>query len=172
MKKLLAFILAGVMVLSLAACGSNGAKGVKVTLTNEEDTIAAEIAYPENAGIEQSGNELSLDLEDQEEGYYMNIEIYEHDLYEYYKSGAEEDETFAETKIGGKYAFTTDDGDSMQIYVLLEDQPVEDDVYRYASILIDGPLNTDTDIKDFVKDNKDIQSILNSFKYLGETKAE
>ena len=169
MKKLLAFILVGIMVLSFASCGSSG---TKVTLENYEKTISIELAYPENAGILVDCGEDYIDFTDDEEQYFVNIELYEHDMYEYYKSEDAEDETFTESTIGGCYAYSVDDGDSMYTTVLFEEEPIEDDVYRYARIQIDGPLNTDKDIKDFVKENKEIQGILNSIKYLGETKAE
>lgn len=169
MKKILALLLAVSMVFALAACGSSG---TKVTVENDDKTISIELSYPENAGIELGGEGAYVDFTDDEEQYYVFVELFEHDMYDYYKSGAVEDETFTETKIGGYYAYSTDDGDSMYTTILFEEEPVEDNVYRYAEIQIDGPLNTDTDIKDFVKGNKEIQSILNSIKYLGETKAE
>lgn len=184
MKKLLAIVLVGMMVLSFAACGG-GAKveektGVKVTFYeeswetweegNENLRLAVDFYYPEDAGIE-----VEIDEEYPNWGklYYTDKNIlispslFEDTTFDDNKEYAKENEdTYTEFELNGYNCYAYEDFGGYWIYVHIEE--VSENTDRYLVI--------DTSVIDYSKDyvegvaqyeDEDIKKIVNSFEYRG-----
>ena len=167
MKKLLSVILAGLMVLSMTACGG----GTKVSLSynsgyENSKTFGVEFTYPDNADIELYTEEDYAEINDNVEEYTFEIAIYEDDDYEYSENWAKESvaDTYKEVEVlgykGYSYSIVS------EYTVILPFEEVEEGVFRYVELelQIDGDAE---ETEKFFNENKDIQSILKSMKYLG-----
>lgn len=165
MRKLLAVILAGLMLLSLAACGDSG---TKVDLRYDgEKTYGVEFYYPNNSDIEIYTEEDYAELNDNTEEYTFEISLYEDDDYEYSQNWAKENvsDSYQETEVAGfkGYSYST----ASEYTLILPLEEVEEGTFRYVELELQIDGNAE-ETKNFFNENKDIQSIMNSFKYLGD----
>ena len=114
MKKLLALLLAGMMIFSLAACGgekgvepvSNNASvaqepaGVKVELTDVEKKVSANIYYPETAVLDVVEYSDSKSLIQENGDYKIDFYLCADDRYEKIMKYNQMGSDFAEGKFG------------------------------------------------------------------------
>ena len=175
MKKLLAVMLAIILVLSLAAC-DGGSKGEKITLyesTYEGDDvrIAADFYYPGNVGITLEGDEEYpnwVDMKYPEKNITISAALFEDTTFDDNKGYAkEEEETYTELKLNGYDCYAYEDFSGYWIYVHLEE--ISENTDRYLVI--------NTEITDYSIDStpegiahyedKDIKKIMESFEYRG-----
>ena len=177
MKKLLSIILAGLLVLSLAACGGGGKnKGEKLTLyaeTWEGDDVmlAVDFYYPKDAGITLESDEECpdrIDIHYEDKNITISPAILEDTTFddnkEYDKEG---EETYEEFEINGYKCYGYEGFGGYWIYVHLEE--VSETTDRYLVI--------DTETIDYSKDgtpegkaqyeDEDIKKIIESFEYRG-----
>ena len=166
MKKLSAVILAGLMVLSLSACGDKGTK-VDLSYSSGEKSYGVEFYYPNNSDIELYTEEDYAELNDNTEEYTFEIGLYEDDDYEYSQNWAKENvsDSYQETEVAGfkGYSYST----VSEYTLVLPIEEVEEGTFRYVELELQIDGNAE-ETKKFFNENKDIQSIMKSFKYLGD----
>lgn len=199
MKKLLALLLAGMMVFSFAACGKDekkeeGAKDApkqeevveetpktKLSLlceAYEEDgkMISVDFFYPEEKGFKEVetvyGEQADWKkLTDKDETVNINFYLAEDTTY---AANAETDKEYAdnyvEFKVGGKDAYAYSGFGAYTIVVLLEN--VSENFDRYATISIESTQWDAEKSMKIYKENKDIQEIVDSLVYNGLVEAE
>lgn len=176
MKKLLAFILAGIMVVSFVACGEKAPTGVKMQLETRptygvDHVIKSEFYYPENSGITEEYNSTDfITLADESEEYLVKFEIAEDDSFETAKNWAKDtygEDAVKDIKFGEFDAYLYYGMSSYNIVALLEKEASEEG-NRYVVIEIETPYYDAAEIEKFVNENEDIRHMLDSFKYLGE----
>lgn len=166
MKKLLAVVLVGLMILSLAACGDNGTK-VDLRYSSGEKTYGVEFYYPNNSDIEIFTEEDYAELNDNVEEYTFEIGLYEDDDYEYSQNWAKEQlpDSYKETEVVGYKGYSYSTVSEYTLVLPLEE--VEDGTFRYVELELQIDGNAEETEK-FFNENKDIQSIMKSFKYLDD----
>ncbi len=132
MKKLLAVILVGVMVLSLAACGSSGTK-VELRYDGEK-TYGVEFSYPNNADIEIYTEEDYAELNDNVEEYTFEISLYEDDDYEYSQNWAKEElpDSYEEVEMLGYKGYSYSTASEYTLILPLEE--IEEGTFRYVEL--------------------------------------
>lgn len=166
MKNLLKIIMAGVLMISLAACGNSGTK-VDLSYSSGEKTYGAEFYYPDNSDIELYTEEDYAELNDNTEEYTFEIGLYESDDYEYSQNWAKEQlpDSYKETEVAGYKGYSYSTVSEYTLILPLEE--VEEGVFRYVEfeLQIDGNAE---ETEKFFNENKDIQSVMKSFKYLGD----
>jgi len=175
MKKLMAIILAVVMVFSLSACGKAN-KGEKLTLyaeTWEGDNVmlAVDFYYPEDAGITLEGekDELNwIDMDYNSKNITISPAIFEDTTFDANKEyDKENEETYTEFELNGYKCYAYESFGGYWIYVHLEE--VSETTDRYLVI--------DTETIDYSVDgtpegigqyeDEDIKKIIESFEYRG-----
>lgn len=173
MKKLLTVILAVILVLSLVSCGAP--KGIKANVYSYEEigtvpVIGAEVYYPENAGLEPGGSLDYLMIDDKEEGYGFSVILNEDESYpakkELDKSYYGGEGAYEEVKYAGYEGYATFNNGYYTINLLLEEEP-SDKGYRFAEIEVETSFESFDEASKFVKEHKEIQQMIKSFKYLG-----
>lgn len=187
MKKLLAMILAAVMLLSLAACDNkvgqndgNKDTEAKVTLktfemTTEpagvEELARVSVGYPENFAIEV--NDWSVILTDEKKD--VQIEVYilcDYDCYAINQEYAEEEYYYyEEVKLGDHkgYACLVDEYSSMlDVYLYMGCVAEMDDVYMCFSIG-SASFDLDADPKELYQ-LEEVQQVLKSVVYTAPEK--
>lgn len=166
MKKLLAVILAGLMMLSLAACGDNGTK-VNLSYSAGEKTYGVEFYYPNNSDIELYTEEDYAELNDNVEEYTFEIGLYEDDDYEYSQNWAKEQlpDSYKEEEVAGFKGYSYSTASEYTLVLPLEE--VEEGTFRYVELELQIDGNAE-ETKKFFSENKDIHSIMKSFKYLDD----
>ncbi len=178
MKKFLSVLIAGIIVLSVTACGNNSGenKGIKYTLY--EDTwegdgvkIAVDFYYPEDADIEIDADEDYLNnvsMHYKSKNITIGPSLFEDTTFDANKEYAKENkEDYKEFKINGYDCYGYEAFGGYWIYVLLEE--VSETTDRYLVI--------DTEVIDYSIDgtpkgighyeDEDIKKIIESFEYRG-----
>lgn len=173
MKKVVSIILAGLMILSLAACSGN--KGEKVTLyaeTWEGDNVrlSVDFYYPEDAGIKLEGDEEYpnwIDMKYEAKNMGIGPALFEDTTFDANKKYAQEnEETYEEFKIGDYDCYGYESFGGYYIYVHLEE--VSETTDRYLII--------DTKTLDYSKkyvegkaqyEDEVVKKIVESFEYHG-----
>ena len=169
MKKFLAGLIAGIMILSLVACG--GAKGVKVTLLEdswEDEQFSVDFFYPENAGIKVERDEdyaATVDMDYEAKNITISASLCEDTTFkENKKYDKENQEDYKEFKINGYDCYGYEAFGGYWIYVHLEE--ISETTDRYLII--------DTETIDYSKkyiegkaqyEDKDVKKIIESFVY-------
>ena len=97
----------------------------------------------------------------------FEISLYEDDDYEYSQNWAKENvsDSYQETEVAGfkGYSYST----ASEYTLILPLEEVEEGTFRYVELELQIDGNAE-ETKNFFNENKDIQSIMNSFKYLGD----
>ena len=162
MKKLLSVILAGIMVLSLAACGGGAPKGEKLSMTTEKkgsqtgEMYAVDVYYePAEAITVESDYENKQLIKNTENNISIEFAIHSDTTYTNNKNAAKEKEDdYKEIKIGDYdgyaysfskntyYVFVRFDGvdePTMQnCYMRIKVKPTDSDMDTEASALYEG----------------------------------
>ncbi len=195
MKKLLAILLAGMMVFSFAACGKDEKKekGAEDAVKQEETAmtklsllceayeedgkmVSVDFFYPEGKGFKEMetvyGEQADWKkLADEKETYYINFYVAEDTTY---VDNAETDKEYAdnytEFKVGGKDAYAYSGFGAYTIVVHLEN--VSENTDRYATISVESTEWDAEESMKIYKENKDIQKIVDSLVYNGLVDAE
>ena len=179
MKKLLALLLALVMVLSMAACGGNGgddsgkkavAKDLQVVemeieASGLEEMTKATIGVPKNMEVEETPWCYVITDEKQD----VEIEAYicsDYDCYTYNQEASKEEcEGYGEKKFGDfdGYYYIDGSGYYVEVYVYLGCVAEIDDVYLSFTI---GALEGSSDNPMELFKLKDVQTILSSATFI------
>lgn len=175
MKKLLAIILAVMMLFSFAACGGAPAKE-KVTLLAEpwdgaeNEMISVDFFYPEGKGIVVEGDEEYPDTKDfiyEAENCLISASLYEDMTFkENREYDRENEETFSEFKIGSYDCYGYEAFGGYWIYVHLEE--LSDSTDRFL-IITTETIDYDKDFVEGIRqyEDEDIKAIVESFVYNG-----
>ncbi|MBQ8836136.1 MAG: hypothetical protein IJ002_01345 [Clostridia bacterium] len=181
MKKLLSVILAGLMVLALAACGDDNKgseenKGEKLTLYGEtwegdDVMLAVDFYYPADAGITLEGDEEYpnwIDMHYNDKNITISPAIFEDTTFDANKEYAKEnEETYEEFKLNGYNCYAYEDFGGYWIYVHLEELSETTDRYLVIDTeVIDYSIDDTPEGKAHYED-KDIKKIIDSFEYRG-----
>ncbi len=171
MKKLLAVILAAVMLLSLAACAPSGIKEELIedfTCEGEGFYLSAEFYHPESYIAEHSEEEPNwLTLSNAEKNCEIEIGLYEDTTYdankEYDKEG---EDTYTEFKVGKYEAFGYEDFGGY--YINMHFEEVSETTDRYLVVRIE----TADYSKDHLEgiqyfEDEEIKDIVESITYNG-----
>lgn len=178
MKKLLALLLAGMMVFSLAACGGgekpeeNNAPaveepaGVKVELKDASGMVSADVYYPEAAELDVLEYSDSKSLLQDDGDYKIDFRLVADDRYEklkgYYKMGSD----VTEGKFGAYDCITCLKDGNYVTFVYLEKL---DDKDVYLEILVSsGSSENTTPSKEIYDTNAEVKEIIESFVYNGK----
>lgn len=168
MKKILSLLLVLSLILSFAACGNEKVIDVKLSYNDNTEgakTIGIEFSYPEEAGIEAEIDTDYAELVDEEEGYALKIALYEDEDYKTKDEWAKEMEvSYKEVDLLGYKGHSYNDVGGFTMFLLLE---TAGENFRYVKFDLDGDFY-DEEAENFFYDNKEIQKVVNSFKYLGE----
>ena len=173
MKKFLSFILCGIMVLSMTACG--GSKGEKLTLyaetwEGENVRYAVDFYYPADAGITLEGDEEYpnwIDMHYTSKNITISPSVFEDTTFDANREyDKENEETYSEFKIGDYDCYGYEAFGGYWIYVHLEE--VSETTDRYLVIdteTIDYSLDTPEGIAQY--EDEDIKKIIESFEVQG-----
>lgn len=169
MKKLLSIILAGLLVLSLAACGGGGPAVTITQVCEDDETMSATVTVGYKDGTTPSETETDeAELVNEEKDFSMEFYLYFNDDLHYYVDDAKEQETYKEVKYSGfdGYMYQCDDYEyEICLYVGKQD---EQDVYLFAYVAPGSDLiDTETCDMEKIFNQKEVQDILNSVKYKG-----
>lgn len=173
MKKFLSIILAGLMVLSLASCGSKGEKITLYAETWEGDDVrlAVDFYYPEGAEITLEGEEEYpnwIDMHYESKNITIGPAIFEDTTFDANKEYDKENEdTYEEFKLNGYDCYGYESFGGYWIYVHLEE--VSETTDRYLVIdteVIDYGIDGTPEGKAHYED-EDIKKIIDSFEYRG-----
>jgi len=202
MRKMLVWILAGMMIISLAACGKKDAadntdspvktknetkeekaedplKGKETfTLKTEIDEgieLQAVIGYPKNAGIlvEDGSNDSYKVLTDKEDGYELSVYLSYDSNFDDNQEFSREEAYYEERKFGGFEGYAVQlFENSFDVNVYLDYVEYED-IYLYFSIC--HPMDVDTNNRCEVYELyqlEEVQEILNSIVYTPQGEAQ
>ena len=181
MKKLLALLMAGMMVFSLAACGggetdgeseNNNAPvaqepaGVKVELTDVEKKVSANIYYPETAVLDVVEYSDSKSLIQENGDYKIDFYLCADDRYEkimkYNKMGSD----FAEGKFGEYDSYSCIKDGKYTVVVLFEKA---DGFDSYLQIMVESGSSENTQsAKEIFDTNAEVKAIIESVVYNGK----
>ena len=174
MKKLLSLIMAGLMVISFAACKEEN-KGKKLTLyaetyEGENGRYAVDFYYPEDADITLEGDEEYpnwIDMHYNSKNITISPAVFEDTTFDDNKEyDKENQEGFKEFKVNGYDCYGYEDFGGYWLYVHLEE--ISETTDRYLVI--------DTEVIDYSKDytegikhyeDEDIKKIIESFEVKG-----
>ena len=181
MKKLLALLMAGMMVFSLAACGggetdgepeNNNApvaqepEGVKVELTDVDKKVSANIYYPETAVLDVVEYSDSKSLLQENGDYKIDFYLCADDRYEkimkYNKMGSD----FAEGKFGEYDSYSCIKDGKYTVVVLFEKA---DGFDSYLQIMVEpGSSENTLTSKEIFDTNAEVKAIIESVVYNGK----
>ena len=170
MKKILAFVLAGTMLLSLSACGPKGTTfSIECeTWEGDDKAVAVEFTYPDEASIvEEESAFCDKMLVDKEENYELSFSITEDTTFPANKEYNSSKENYTEFKIGDHDAYAFSDFYQYHIYVLLENVSETTDRYAYIDIAEAEPSFEDGIELKLYNEKEEIQKIVNSLVYKG-----
>ena len=181
MKKLLAFLLAGMMVLSLAACGggSTGGEpennnapvaqepsGVKVELTDVEKKVSANIYYPETAVLDVVEYSDSKSLIQENGDYKIDFYLCADDRYEKIMKYNQMGSDFAEGKFGEYDSYSCIKDGKYTVVVRFEKA---DGFDSYLQIMVESGSSENTlTSKEIFDTNAEVKAIIESVVYNGK----
>ena len=168
MKKLLSIILAGLMVLSLTACGGGG-KTVAMTQVCDDETMNATVTvgYKDGTTPSETGAD-EAELINEEKDFSVEFYLYFDNGLDYFVDDAKTQETYKEVKYSGfdGYMYQCDDYE-YEICLYLDEKD-DYDVYLFAYVAPGSELiDTETTDMEKIFNQKEVQDILNSVKYKG-----
>ena len=180
MKKLLALLLAGMMVFSLAGCGgekggepeNNNAPvveepaGVKVELTDVEKKVSANIYYPETAVLDVVEYSDSKSLIQENGDYKIDFYLCADDRYEKIMKYNQMSSDFAEGKFGEYDSYTCIKDGKYTTVVLFEKA---DGFDSYLQIMVEpGSSENTLTSKEIFDTNAEVKAIIESVVYNGK----
>lgn len=181
MKKLLALLLAGMMVFSLAACGggetggeaeNNNAPvaqepaGVKVELTDVEKKVSANIYYPETAVLDVVEYSDSKSLIQENGDYKIDFYLCADDRYEKIMKYNQMGSDFTEGKFGEYDSYSCIKDGKYTVVVLFEKA---DGFDSYLQILVEpGSTENTLTSKEIFDTNAEVKAIIESVVYNGK----
>ena len=186
MKKLLSVILAGLMVLSLAACGGGGPKGEKLNMVTEakgmeEGTVySADIYYEPTETVEVSSSyENRQEIKDKEQNIELKFRLANDSTFGNNKKTHSSKNGYTEFKVGDFDAYAYHFSDTMyKIYVLLDGSAESAKQAQYMDITV-APYDKGSDTTgEQVYEMEYVKNVINSITYNGlvapgaETEAE
>ena len=169
MKKLLSIILAGLMVLSLAACGGGGKTVTMTQVCDDDETMSATVTVGYKDGTTASGTGADeAELVNKEKDFSVEFYLYFDNGLDYFVDDAKTQETYKEVKYSGfdGYMYQCDDYE-YEICLYLDEKD-DYDVYLFAYVAPGSELiDTETTDMEKIFNQKEVQDILNSVKYKG-----
>lgn len=169
MKKLLSIILAGLMILSLAACGGGG-PAVTITQACEDDeTMSATVTVGYKDGtIPSETDAYEAELINEEKDFSVEFYLYFDNGLDYFVDDAKKEETYKEVKYSGFEGYMYQYDDYEYEICLYLDEKDDYDVYLFAYVAPGSELiDTETTDMEALFNQEDVQNILNSVKYKG-----
>ena len=168
MKKILAFILMAMMVLSLTACGG----GSTVTLTqvcDDIDTLSAEVSVGYKDGTVLYQDESSeAELVNEEKDFSIELYLYFDDDRYYFEDDAKEEDSYQEVQYSGFDGYMYQCDEFEYEICLSVGQQDEQEVYLFAYVAPGSNLiDTETTNMEDILNQKDVQDILNSIQFKG-----
>ena len=184
MKKLLAVIFTGIMVLSLVACG--GPKGEKLNMVAEAKGMgegavySADIYYEPVETVEVSSSYANRqEFLDETQNIDIEFRLCSDSTYGNNKKIDAEEEGFREFKVGEFDAYAYHYSDNCQkVYVFLDGSAESSEQARYMVITVEPYEKFGEETGEMVLEKKYVQNIINSITYNGlilpgaETEAE
>lgn len=175
MKKLLSVILAGLMVLSLTACGESAPKGEKLNMVveakgMEEGTVySADIYYEPVETVKVSSSyENRQEFLDEAQNIDIEFRLCSDSTYGNNKKKDESEEGYREFKVGEFDAYAYHYSDNCQkVYVFLDGSAESSEQARYMVITV-APYEKFGDLTgEMVFEMEYVQNIINSITYNG-----
>ncbi|MBQ2941766.1 MAG: hypothetical protein IJD97_05980 [Clostridia bacterium] len=169
MKKIIALLLTGIMVLSLTACGGTTFTLTQVCDEDETKTATVTIGYGGSTVLDEAMlTDDSAELINEEKDFSMEFYLYYYDGYDYYVEDAKTYDGFKEVKYSGfeGYMYPYDEFEYEVCLKLDEADNCQVMLFAYvapASDLID----TETTDIEAIFNQKEVQDILGSIKYKG-----
>lgn len=176
MKKLLSVILAGIMVLSLAACGGGAPKGEKLSMTIEKkgsqtgEMYSADVYYePAEAITVTSDYDNKQEIKNSENNTLVKFDLYSDTTYTNNKNKAKEaEDDYKEIKIGDYdgYAYSYSKN-TYRVFVRFEgvDEASMQNCYMRIDVRpADGNMDTDASA---LYEGEYVQSIVKTLTYNG-----
>ena len=176
MKKLLSVILAGIMVLSLAACGGGAPKGEKLSMTIEKkgsqtgEMYSADVYYePAEAITVTSDYDNKQEIKNSENNTLVKFDLYSDTTYTNNKNKAKEaEDDYKEIKIGDydgyAYSFSKN---TYYVFVRFDgvDEPTMQNCYMRIKVKpTDNNMDTDASA---LYESKYVQNIVKTLTYNG-----
>ena len=171
MKKLLAILIAGMMLLSLAAC--NGANGAGVDL-KFDSTHMNDKKYQAHINLAADDEVTEFDknepdfvrIENEEKNYVVDLTLFieSKDAYAYAQESAKtENEIYKETAFG-KYTGYYSDDDGIYGYILLDDS---DETFNVSVLFSVYPFDEIAANGDYLSiyESSQVQNILNNIEF-------
>jgi len=169
MKKFLSILLAGVMVLSLAACGGGGPAVTITQVCDDDETVSATVTVGYKDGtIPSETNTDEAELINEEKDFSVEFYLYFDNGLDYFVDDAKTQETYKEVKYSGfdGYMYQCDDYE-YEICLYLDEKD-DYDVYLFAYVAPGSELiDTETTNMEEIFNQKEVQDILNSVRYKG-----
>ena len=169
MKKLLSIILAGLMVLSLTACGGGGKTVAMTQVCDDDKTMSATVTVGYKDGTIPSETDTDeAELVNEEKDFSVEFYLYFDNGLDYFVDDAKTQETYKEVKYSGfdGYMYQCDDYE-YEICLYLDEKD-DYDVYLFAYVAPGSELiDTETTDMEKIFNQKEVQDILNSVKYKG-----
>lgn len=170
MKKLLSIILAGLMVLSLAACGGGGKAVTMTQVCDGDETMSATVTVGYKDGTTPSEAEADeAELINEEKNFSVEFYMVFDDSYESYKWAASESgEGYKEVKYSGYEGYMQlHDEFEYEVCLKLADEG-DYQVYLFAYVAPGSDLiDTETTDIEAIFNQQEVQDTLNSVKYKG-----
>ena len=169
MKKFLSVLFAGILLLSLVACGDGGYTVTLTQVCDDNETMSASVRVGYKAGTVASETEADeAELINEEKDFSMEFYLYfDDDLY-YFADDAKEEDTYKEVKYSGfdGYMYQCDDYEyEICLYI---DKIDEQDVYLFAYVAPGSALiDMETTDIEAIFNQKEVQDILNSIEFEG-----
>lgn len=182
MKKLLALLLAGIMVFAFAGCtekdnggtsgGDNGGKSVGIDLKLDFSHMNKTI-YNAHINITEDDKVTEFDeeepnfarIENEKDNYVLDISLDTEakEAYEQFKTSAKENEIFEEVKFG-KYEGYYSDDDGIYGYILLDNSDPTFNAFAMFNVYLLDESSENNDIQEIYNSSK-IQNILNNVEF-------
>ena len=176
MKKLLAIVLAAVLLLSLVACGGGAKFSKTITLKYDDDEqthYEVKLGYPDAAKLSGADMDSNCTITNEDKDYEIYAVLIADTTYKDNKDYAKENyELFKEGKFGGFDGYSYKEGDyTYRVLVNLGATEYEN-VTLYLDFDIGSAKRDLSKTAEQIFQNGDVQSIINSFEFLGKNPEE
>jgi len=177
MKKILSVLLLAIMLLSLTSCGEKLSTVTLTEICDEDETLSATVTvgYGSTTVLDKSDldGEDEAQLINEEKDFDIELYLYFDEGYDTYKYYASEEEGYKEVKYSGYegYMYPFDEHEYEICLKVADEGDYQVFLFAYvapASQLID----TETTDMEAIFNQKEVQEILNSIKYVGTEKVK
>ena len=169
MKKFLSIILAGLMLISLTACGGGGPTVTMTQVCDDDETLTATVTVGYKDGtVPSETEEDEAELINEEKDFSLEFYLYFDNGLDYFVDDAKTEETYKEVKYSGfdGYMYQCDDYE-YEICLYLDEKD-DYDAYLFAYVAPGSDLiDTETTDMEEIFNQKEVQDILNSIKFKG-----